>query len=98
MTEAEKLLWYYLRAGRFGRKFRRQVPVGPYVADFLCEDARLILEVDGGQHADRLLHDAERTSWLQGQGYEVMRFWNNEVLGNIEGVLITVKEKISPAA
>ena len=99
MTEAEKLLWYYLRAGRFeGCKFRRQVPLGPYVADFLCEDARLILEVDGGQHADQVARDAERTAWLHGQGYEVMRFWNNEVVGNIEGVLTTVREKISPAA
>jgi len=88
MTDCEYRLWYYLRARRFNdRKFRRQVPMGPYVVDFLCEEARLIVELDGGQHADRVLHDAIRSDWLAARGYRVVRFWNNDVLENIEGVL-----------
>ena len=88
MTEAETKLWYYLRAHRFcGRSFRRPVPLGRYVVDFLCEDSRLVLEVDGGQHMERRQHDSERTEWLCAQGYRVMRFWNNDVLENMPGVL-----------
>ncbi len=88
MTDAEHRLWYYLRAGRYGNfKFRRQVPLGPYVADFLCERARLIVEVDGGHHADSQDADAVRSAWLERHGYRVVRVWNNDVLGNVEGVL-----------
>jgi len=87
MTDAERLLWHHLRAHRFhGLGFRRQVPLGPYVADFLCEAQRLVVEVDGGQHADRSVEDAQRTQWLEAHGYRVVRFWNNEVLANMEGV------------
>ena len=94
MTDAEHRLWYYLRGRRLaGWKFRRQVPLGDYVADFLCEDARLIVEVDGGQHSELRAEDAERTRWLESQGYRVVRFWNNEVLGNTAGVL----EALTPA-
>ena len=91
MTDAEHRLWYRLRAGRLeGWKFRRQVPIGCYVADFLCEQARLVVEVDGGQHADREQHDAQRTEALRACGYRVIRFWNSDVLGNLEGVLETI--------
>jgi very-short-patch-repair endonuclease len=91
MPDAEQRLWYHLRAGRFqGWKFRRQVPLGRYVVDFLCEDARLIVEVDGGQHAEQIEQDSARTQWLSSQGYAVMRFWNNDALANIEGVLATL--------
>lgn len=89
-TEAEKVLWKSLRAMKAkGFHFRRQVPLGAYIADFACHSARLIIELDGGQHgwnaeAER---DAMRTAWLENQGYRVIRFWNNEVLANIEGVL-----------
>ena len=94
MTQAEGRLWYYLRAGRFhGWKFRRQVPIGNYIVDFVCEAARLIVEVDGGQHAQAIVRDNERTAWLQAQGYAVIRFWNNDVLENTAGVL----ESLSPA-
>jgi very-short-patch-repair endonuclease len=87
MTDAERRLWYYLRAHRLeGRGFRRQVPLGPYVADFLCEKARLIVEVDGGQHSERTGKDEERTAWLNAQGYRVVRFWNHDAMGNMEGV------------
>lgn len=104
MTLAEAKLWYYLRANRFeGRKFRRQVPLGQFIADFLCEEARLIVEVDGGQHGDRACYDADRTAWLSERGYRVVRFWNNDVLSDIEGVLealslaLAKKPTLSPA-
>jgi very-short-patch-repair endonuclease len=90
-TEAEKRLWYSLRAGQLdGYKFVRQIGIGPYIVDFACRDARLIVEVDGGQHADSK-DDAERTAFLNELGYRVMRFWNNEVLSNTDGVLETVR-------
>jgi very-short-patch-repair endonuclease len=69
--------------------------LGRYVVDFLCEEARLIVEIDGGQHAERVGHDRERTEWLKSQGYDVIRFWNNDVLGNIEGVLTTLSPALS---
>src|SRR5262249_14892264 len=89
-TAAEDLLWRRLR--RFpvtGRHFRRQVPIGPYVADFACMAARLIIEVDGSQHGhnDARKRDDARTRWLEAEGYRVMRFWNNDLTGNMDGVL-----------
>lgn len=89
-TEAEKRLWSILRAHRLeGFKFKRQQPLGPYVVDFCCWSRRLVVEVDGGQHADSAA-DQRRTLWLNGQGWHVIGFWNNEVLGNIEGVRDTI--------
>ena len=86
MTDAERLLWRYLRQRKVaGRKFRRQHPVVNYVVDFACLEAGLIVEVDGGQHADRQDHDTARTAWLERQGFRVLRFWNSEVLANVEG-------------
>ena len=86
-TEAERVLWYHLRAARFrGYKFRRQTPLGRYIVDFVCFEARLIVEVDGGQHVEQQEYDRQRTAWLEGQGFRVLRFWNTEVLGNVEGV------------
>ncbi len=88
-TEAEKRLWSRLRDRQFlGRKFRRQRPIGRYFVDFVCLESRLIVEVDGGQHDPRT--DSARTRYLKKQGYRVMRFWNNEVLDNTEGVLETI--------
>ena len=85
-TDAENKLWYHLRAGRtLGMKFRRQHPVPPYVADFACIDAMLIVELDGGQHAEE--GDAARTAFLEGQGFHVLRFWDNDVLNKTEAVL-----------
>lgn len=87
-TDCEDLLWLRLRAHRlFGLKFRRQQPVGPYVVDFFCPEHRLIVELDGGQHMDRAEHDGERDAWLRGDGYVVLRYWNNEVMTNLEGIL-----------
>jgi len=79
-TEAERRLWSRLRHGQLdGFRFRRQVPLGPYIADFACLSARLIVEVDGGQHASRSEQDGRRTTWLESSGFRVVRFWNHEV-------------------
>jgi len=95
MTDAERLLWRYLRRRQLaGRKFRRQHPVGKYIVDFVCIKEGLIVEVDGGQHADREEQDAARTVWLEGQGFRVLRFWNNEVLANIEGVREVIRRAV----
>jgi very-short-patch-repair endonuclease len=95
-TEAEAMLWARLRhRGHAGRKFRRQVPMGPYVVDFACLEEDLVIEIDGGQHAERKDKDEKRTAWLEGRGLRVMRFWNNEVLENIEGVLIAIEQSFS---
>ena len=86
-TDAERALWRHLRAARLdGHKFRRQAPIGRYVVDFVCFEARLIVEVDGGQHAAQQRQDAQRTVWLAAQGFRVLRFWNTEVLGEVEAV------------
>ena len=93
MTEAERLLWSRLRDRRLGGlKFRRQVPLGPYIVDFLCPEKRVIVEIDGGQHnlPDERCRDLERTRFLEAKGYKILRFWNNEVLGNLEGVLTVI--------
>ncbi len=87
-TEAETLLWSRLRAHRlFGLKFRRQQPVGSYVVDFFCPEKRLIVELDGGRHQDQAGYDETRDAWLKAEGYVVLRYWNNEAMCNIEGVL-----------
>ncbi|VXC64888.1 conserved hypothetical protein [Enterobacterales bacterium 8AC] len=87
MTEAEKTLWLQLRDRRFtGFKFRRQCPIGPYFADFLCWQARLIIELDGGQHVEQVVYDRQRTRFLEQQGFTVIRFWNDEIFQNWEGV------------
>jgi very-short-patch-repair endonuclease len=89
-TNAERRLWYRLRSRSInGHKFVRQEPIGPYVVDFVCREKRLIVEVDGGQHADSR-RDRERDKWLVDRGYRVVRFWNNDVMKNIEGVLETI--------
>jgi len=85
-TLAERKLWRYARSRSLGGfKFVRQQPIGPYVVDFVCREKRLVIEVDGGQHAEST-RDAIRDQWLAENRYRVLRFWNNEVLGNIEGV------------
>jgi very-short-patch-repair endonuclease len=90
-TKAEAHLWKHLRNKRLGVKFRRQEPVGFYIADFLCEEHRLIVEVDGSQHKGSE-YDKARDAWLNAAGYRVIRFWNNEVLTNVDGVLQRVQE------
>jgi len=91
MTDAEQKLWRALRSRGAKFKFRRQVPLGPYVVDFVCFEAKLIVEVEGGQHADSQ-SDAKRDRYFTEQGYRVLRFWNNDVLTNLEGVLTRITE------
>lgn len=89
-TNAEKLLWSKIRNRQFENlKFRRQHPIPPYIVDFFCEDLKLVIELDGGQHTEK--KDQERQSYIEKQGYEVIRFWNNDVLNNIDGLLETLK-------
>jgi very-short-patch-repair endonuclease len=96
-TEAERCLWLHLRAGRLeGAKFRRQHPIGRYVVDFVCLRSRLVIEVDGSQHIESAGADAERTRALEEQGYRVLRFWNNDVLLQTEGVLQRIVEALTP--
>ncbi|ALJ11411.1 endonuclease domain-containing protein [Sphingopyxis macrogoltabida] len=89
-TDAEKRMWRALRETFPALKWRRQVPIGPYFADFFSFAAKLVIEVDGGQHADAASHDARRTEFLQAQGLTVLRFWNNDVLANTEGVMTQI--------
>jgi 2-isopropylmalate synthase len=97
MTDAERKLWLALRDRRFaGVKFRRQAPVGPFIADFICFDARLVIEVDGGQHADSS-SDVRRDAWFARNGFRILRFWNNDVLLNTEGVLTAINDALAPA-
>jgi very-short-patch-repair endonuclease len=92
MTDAEARLWMRLRAKQIdGHRFRRQVPVGPYIVDFACLDAQVIVEVDGSQHLVALNRDAERTAELQARGFRVLRFWNNDVLEQTESVLEEIR-------
>ena len=96
-SDAERLLWSKLRGLQLeGVKFRRQHPIGNYIVDFVSLSKHLIIEIDGGQHNEepRKEKDKRRTSWLQGEGYQVLRFWNNDVLTNIEGVFITIQEAL----
>lgn len=88
MAEAERCLWYQLRAHRFmGLKFKRQKPLGRYIVDFVCLERRLIIELDGSQHAEQFVYDERRDCWLRTQGFDVLRFWNHEVLLQTDAVL-----------
>ena len=88
MTKAEQQLWYWLRGKRFAQvKFKRQKPIGPYIVDFVTPSRKLVIELDGGQHADAVDYDAARTRYLERQGYRVLRFWNHDCLGRMENVL-----------
>jgi len=87
-TDAEVLLWRHLRAGRLtGHKFRRQQPIGRFIVDFVCFEMSIVVEVDGGQHLEAQAADAARTRWLEARGFQVLRFWNDDVLVRSEHVL-----------
>ena len=93
MTDSERKLWWQLRKLPLeGSHFRRQATIGPYYADFACHERRIVIEVDGSGHAehDRIIADATRTAFLRSRGYRVIRFWNNDVLENIEGVMAAI--------
>ncbi len=92
-TDAEQILWQRLRSRQLaGCKFRRQHPVGPYVVDFVCLKQGLVVELDGSQHAlpEEVVKDAKRTAYLEAEGFRVLRFWNNEVFGEIEALLTRI--------
>jgi very-short-patch-repair endonuclease len=91
-TDVEKCLWARLRGRHLeGFKFRRQVWIGSYIADFLCLEAKLIVEADGAQHGENAEYDLRRDTMLKAEGYRVLRFWNNEVIGNLDGVLEAIR-------
>jgi len=94
-TDAERRLWQKLKRRQLaGVKFRRQQPIGPYIVDFVCLERRLVIEVDGGQHSERLDEDTQRSQWLEAQGFRVLRFWNNDVLANTDVVTQTVFDAV----
>ncbi len=94
-TDAEHLLWTHLRGRQLmGFKFRRQEVIEPYIVDFVCLDAKLIIEADGGQHAEQIAYDARRTSELETMGYRVMRFWNHEILKELHSVLEQIQSAL----
>ena len=98
-TKAELKLWNCLRSRALGQKFVRQVPIGPYVVDFACRELRLVIEVDGGQHAEvaQADHDKRRTDWLRTENFRVLRFWNPDIFENMDGVLDMIDAAIREA-
>ena len=98
MSQTEWRLWYWLRDRQLdGHKFRRQVPIGPYYADFACLARRLVVEVDGDHHATQKDYDARRDAWLRARGYRVLRFWANDVDENLEAIVEAIKEALRAA-
>jgi very-short-patch-repair endonuclease len=95
MTDAELRLWFRVRAGKLGVRFRRQEPIGRYIVDFVCRSRRLIVEVDGSQHLESA-QDRQRDTWLRAQGYEVLRFWNSDVLLHTDNVIETIVAALTP--
>jgi very-short-patch-repair endonuclease len=96
-TPAEQKLWSVLRNDQLGVSFRRQHAIGPYIVDFVCLKQKLIIELDGGQHLEQMAYDDERTAFLQAKGYRVLRFWNNDVLNDLNGVMSVILEALNRA-
>jgi len=96
MTAHERLLWKHLRGGALGCRFRRQHVLGCYIVDFACLERRLVIEVDGCQHAERQIYDEQRTRWLKAQGYRVLRFTNDEVQSELEAVVEEIRRYSQP--
>ena len=100
-TDAEQALWKRLRNRQLAEcKFRRQVPLGKYIVDFVCFERKVVIEVDGGHHQEQVSSDAVRTTWLESQGFQVLRFWNHEVLADTEAVqeaLLVALQESSPS-
>jgi very-short-patch-repair endonuclease len=98
MTDAERRLWYRLRAHRFqGLKFKRQAPIGPYIVDFICFEHGLIIELDGGQHAQSE-SDRHRDTWLNSEGYRVLRFWNDDMMKRTNTILAEISNALTEAS
>jgi very-short-patch-repair endonuclease len=96
MTKAEKRIWYKMRNKQLGVKFRRQQPIGKYIVDFVCFENRLVIEIDGGEHFQSHT-DSVRDEWFKENGYKVLRFWNNGVLKNTDGVIQKIVSEITPS-
>ncbi len=98
LTPAERKLWSKLRNDQLGVTFRRQHAIGRYIPDFCCPKAKLIIELDGGQHAEdeAVQHDNERTKYFESLGYRVIRFWNNQVMKEMDGVILMIMEELKP--
>jgi very-short-patch-repair endonuclease len=95
MSNPERRLWYLLRRKQIeGFRFRRQQPIGPYIVDFVCLRERLVIELDGSSHTETQGYDEARTAWLKARGYCVLRFWNNDVMENQEGVIEKILEAL----
>ena len=93
MTKQERILWTFLRKKNINNlKFRRQYPIGNYIVDFICNEKKLIIEIDGGQHNENknITYDQERTKYIESKGYKVIRFWNNDIDNNIEEVYLDI--------
>lgn len=98
MTDAEHLLWRALRGKQLnGHRFRRQHPIGKYIADFACIEQKIVIELDGGQHQEQQVYDGQRSTFLAAQGWEILRFWNNDVLNNLDGVLSVIAKEVTGA-
>ncbi len=94
-TKAERALWTILGNRRLGAvRFNRQVPIGPYICDFVARTAKLVIELDGGQHGSQADYDSARTDFLNAKGYRVIRFWNNDVLANLDGVAAVIADAL----
>jgi very-short-patch-repair endonuclease len=97
-TDVEKILWFQLRNRQIGGiKFRRQQKIGPYIVDFISYEKRVIIELDGGQHNEKQTHqqDIARTQWLEKEGFTILRFWNNEVINNLQEVLESIQRALT---
>ena len=95
-TPAERKLWHFLSASQLnGYKFSRQIPIGPFICDFVCRAAKVVVELDGHSHDSMAENDTQRTEYLKGQGYQVIRFTNEEVFANLEGVLISISQTLA---
>jgi len=96
-TPQEQKLWQLIRNNQLGVKFKRQHPIGDYIVDFVCREKWLIIELDGGQHNedDNIINDKIRTQYLESRGFKVIRFWNNDINNNIEGVILDIKKYIN---
>jgi very-short-patch-repair endonuclease len=94
-TPEEKILWFHLRNNNLGYRFRRQHSIGNFIADFFCAESRLIIELDGGQHLDNKEADKERTEYFESLGIKVIRFWNSEITGDIDKVIMKIKDNLT---
>jgi very-short-patch-repair endonuclease len=95
LTDTERFLWKYLRSKQLeGFKFKRQQPIKRFIVDFICFEKKVIIELDGGQHALQKDKDLQRDKWFEEQGFTVLRFWDNDVLTNIEGVLEVIRKSL----